>query len=85
MLSERLSNKRKGIAKQAIFTRAALVAEQVTGNFRHLKTAGDIDIMLAQRTVILQNRREHGSGTATPLSFRLLNNGFNAQAWMLQA
>ena len=41
--------------------------------------------MLAQRTVILQNRREYGSGTAAPLGVRLLNNGFDAQARMLQA
>lgn len=85
MPAERLSDKRKGIAKQAIFARAALVAEQVAGNFRHLEAASDIDIMLAQRTVILQNRREYGSGTATPLGVRLLNNGFDAQARMLQA
>ena len=78
MPSQRQSDKGKRVAKQTLFAGAALVAEQVTDNFRHLKTAGDIDIMLGQRTVILQNRREYGSGTATPLSVRLLNHGLDA-------
>ncbi|ELJ91690.1 hypothetical protein WI1_03801, partial [Escherichia coli KTE97] len=52
-----ISDKCKRIAKQAIFPRITLAAKQVTGNFRHLKTSGNIDIMLCQRTMILQYRR----------------------------
>ena len=47
------SDKRKRVAKQAIFARAAFVAEQVAGNLGHLKTTGNVDIMLGQRAVIL--------------------------------
>lgn len=43
-------NKRKSITKQAIFSCIALITEQVTSNFRHLETPGDIDIMFRQRT-----------------------------------
>ena len=50
-------DKRKRIAKQAVFPRITLTAKQVTGDFRHLKTSGNVDIMLCQRTVILQHRR----------------------------
>jgi hypothetical protein len=37
----------KRIAKQAVFTRTTFVTEQVTGNFRHLETTSDIDIVPA--------------------------------------
>ncbi len=52
-----VSNKGKGVAKQTIFTRATFIAEQVTGNFRHFETTGNIDIVIYQRAMILQYRR----------------------------
>ena len=40
----------------ALFAGAALVAEQVAGNFRHFKATGNVDIVPGQRSVILQYR-----------------------------
>ncbi len=53
------SDKRKRIAKQAIFTRAALITEQVASDLGHLKTTSNVDVMLGQRTVILQHGGEY--------------------------
>jgi hypothetical protein len=75
-------NEGKRIAKQAVFTRVTFVAEQVAGNFRHLETASDIDIVPCQRAVILQHRRQHRPATTTPALFRLLNHRLNAQVRM---
>ena len=61
MPSQRQSDKGKRVAKQTLFAGAALVAEQIAGNFSHLEATCNIDIMIAQRTVILQDRGEYGS------------------------
>ena len=79
------SDKRKRIAKQAIFTRAALITEQVAGNFGHLKAPGNVDIMLGQRAVILQHGSQYRTGTTAPPFFRLLAHRLNAQIRMLDA
>ncbi|CAI2161276.1 Uncharacterised protein [Serratia fonticola] len=42
------SDERESIAKHVRFQRATLGAETLTGNFRHLETTCDIDIMLRQ-------------------------------------
>ena len=78
------SDKRERVTEQTVFTRATLIAEQVTGNFRHFKASGDVDIVLRKRAEILQHRRQYRSGTAAPVLFRLLNNRFNTQAWVLE-
>ena len=50
-------NERESVAKQAIFTRTALITEEIARDFGHFETPGDVDIMLRQGTVILQYRR----------------------------
>ena len=46
-------NKRERVAKQAVFTRTAFIAEQIARDFSHFKTSGNVDIVFRQGTVIL--------------------------------
>jgi hypothetical protein len=73
------SDKRKRIAKQTIFPRVTLIAEQVAGNFRHFKATGNVDIVPGQRSVILQYRSQHRTAAPAPALFRLLDNRLDAQ------
>lgn len=49
------------------------------------KTTGNVDVMLGQRTVILQHGGEYRTGATTPPFFRLFDHRLDAQIRMLDA